>query len=326
MAGKFWFDGAAPRHRADDLFLAKRPHDPARRQPVQRQQGAVRRPPTRRRRRGPDPLRQNITTFALQGTCLAVYDDGSGSKLYLGTNELSPTAHVLRWNGSSWDVVGTVTEPTNPAGDPNVRVTSMTVYDSDGPGPNRPVLVVGGSFRAVDGASGFSLLANYDGMNWSTNPGLFGPTTFWVDAAYAADIGSGPRLYVSGSFTSTFPRNVTDLAQWDGQQWSPMGPNPPLAPSVNVFAAVTDESGTTLWAGGGFGSIGGIAVKSLAVWNGISWSNPSGGVYRNPTGTQPGVVNAIRVFDDGRGPAIFVGGLFARVGPGGFVAANGVAR
>jgi hypothetical protein len=74
--------------------------------------------------------------------------------------------------------------------------------------------------------------------------------------------------------------------------------------------------GPELYAGGSFTAAGGVLASYIARWNGSTWS-PLPGTSLN------GYVRAMTVFDDGSGPALYVGGGFTTAGG---APADGVAR
>jgi hypothetical protein len=79
-----------------------------------------------------------------------------------------------------------------------------------------------------------------------------------------------------------------------------------------VRAAVTwdDGSGEALYVGGDFTIAGCETVNSIARWDGSNWSaltGPGGEGVNN-------IVSAMAVFDDGTGPALYVGGPFTTAG------------
>ncbi|TVQ62736.1 MAG: hypothetical protein EA379_05050 [Phycisphaerales bacterium] len=88
-----------------------------------------------------------------------------------------------------------------------------------------------------------------------------------------------------------------------------------------VFAlAVYDPGmGPRLYVGGSFGSAGGVTVNRIARWNGASWAALPGVDTPGVSGT----VNALAVYDDGSGPALYVGGAFTEAGG---VTVNRIAR
>jgi hypothetical protein len=86
---------------------------------------------------------------------------------------------------------------------------------------------------------------------------------------------------------------------------------------VNALAAYDDGSGPQLYAAGEFSaSAGGVPLGRIARWTGSVWSAVGGGIAGN-------FVECLYVFDDGLGPALYVGGGFASAGG---VPANGIAR
>ena len=62
--------------------------------------------------------------------------------------------------------------------------------------------------------------------------------------------------------------------------------------------------------GGDFHFAGGVSVFEIAKWDGTTWSALSG---PNTIGTN-NRVNALAVYDDGGGPALFAGGFFTHAG------------
>lgn len=82
-------------------------------------------------------------------------------------------------------------------------------------------------------------------------------------------------------------------------------------PGLNGFGYASivwnDGSGEALYVGGLFGVAGCADTPLVARWDGDSWSGLG-------TGISGDEVSAIAVFDDGRGPALFVGGEFTYAG------------
>ncbi len=81
--------------------------------------------------------------------------------------------------------------------------------------------------------------------------------------------------------------------------WSALGEG--VNGDVREVAVVTLDGEERVFAGGWFGS-----GLNFAEWDGNSWV-PLGGGFNS-------IVHAIAVFDDGRGPALFVAGDFTQVG------------
>jgi len=195
-------------------------------------------------------------------------------------------------------------------------VAALEAYD-DGAGT---MLYAGGEFTRA-GVVAATRIAKWDGAQWSALAGLSGEgmnNTVYTLAEY--DDGTGNALYAGGVFTSAGGVTVNRIAKWDGAEWwvldGPSGEG--TNDIVRVLAAYDDGTGAALYAGGNFLSAGGVAVNGIARWDGTQWSalvGPSG------VGTD-GSVNALAVFDDGTGPALYAGGSFTEAGgqPANFIA------
>jgi hypothetical protein len=272
---------------------------------------------------------------------LLVFDDGSGSALYACGTSTSSVRLVARWDGASWTILGSGA---------NGEVVTLSSFD-DGGGPR---LFAGGSFTSIGGTSA-SGIAKWDGASWlplgsglngvanalvahddGSGPALFvggeftnaggvsanhvakwngtswsalgSGTGAWVDALHVFDDGSGggPELYAGGTFTSAGGGTANRVARWDGASWSALGTG--LSGGCTVFEVFDDGAGAALYAGGNFNVAGGVPTNGLARWNGTSWS------------TVPGMsamahIEAMAVFDDGSGTALYTGGyVFTALG------------
>jgi hypothetical protein len=187
-------------------------------------------------------------------------------------------------------------------------VFALHAFD-DGTGP---ALFAGGALDTAGGVSANNI-AKWNGTIWSTlGSGLNGE----ADALQVFDDGSGPALYAGGNFTMAGGASANDIARWDGASWSSLGSGL-SGPSHRVQALATfdDGSGPALYAGGLFFSAGGSPARSVARWNGASWSPLAGGLE--------GIVHALQVFDDGSGPALYAAGAFDVAGG---VSANNIAK
>jgi hypothetical protein len=90
-----------------------------------------------------------------------------------------------------------------------------------------------------------------------------------------------------------------------------------MSAAVNALTVWDDGTGPALYAGGFFATAGGMTVNSIAKWDGAAWSPVGSG----SSGVGGGVM-ALTVFDDGTGPALYVGGNFGTIGG----VANNVAK
>jgi hypothetical protein len=255
---------------------------------------------------GWSPLGSGIGTLASLGEvrALAVFDDGSGPTLYAGGQFTSAggtiASNIAKWDGAAWSSVG---EPGEFATGTFGPVNALVAFD-DGTGPK---LYAGGDFLNAGGVVA-TRIASWDGASWS---GLQSPVNDAVLTLEVLDLGSGPALYAAGFFTLARGVPVNRIARWDGANWSALGGGigGPGSPYVSALTVFDGGSGPVLLAGGSFAEAGGAAARSLAKWDGTSWSEFEGGVSGSA-----GTVLSLRVLDDGRGPTLFAGGDFTEAG------------
>ncbi len=239
---------------------------------------------------------------------LAVFDDGGGPALYVGGTFLTAGGisvnNIAKWDGTQWsDFAG-------PSGiGIDGKVWALAVYD-DGGGE---ALYVAGDFATAGGIS-VNNIAKWDGTQWSVLGGTSAPGLNNVVWALAVFDGS---LYVGGIFTEADGVTVNGIAKWDGASWSaPSGPSGTgMNGGVHGLVVYDDGTGAALFAGGTFSTAGGVTVNRISKWDGVSWSSLSGPLGTGVGGGFPWV-NSLAVYDDGSGPALFVGGEFTTAGGG----------
>jgi hypothetical protein len=246
------------------------------------------------------PIGSGIST-PFYTDALAVYDDGNGKKLYVGGEFESKTtlvSNIAKWDGTAWGPLnggGFVSGTGN-------TVTCLCVFRN---AHGHDVLYVGGGFGLLyhDGISEWAHgIVSWNGVTWDTmNRGLSGSPV----AMIVFDDGSGPALYVAGGFHTAGPVTVNNIARWDGSSWSALGSG--TNGVVYALAVHDDGSGPALYAAGSFTLAGGHQAVRLAKWNGSDWSQVSA-AYPN------GNLAALASFDDGTGPALYIGGQFTLVG------------
>ena len=227
---------------------------------------------------------------------LKVYDDGNGASLYAsgafplaGGTGVNP---IAQWDGATWIALGT--------GLNDISLTLATYDDGNG-----EALYAGGDFINAGGVN-TGKIARWDGTSWaaasaSTGQGLDGR----VRASTVYDDGSGPALYVGGSFTKAGSVSANNIARWDGSSWSTLGDG--TDDSVYALGVYDDGTGPALFAGGRFKRADGTFADRIAKWNGTTWSS---------IGSQSAVRGEIydmAVYDDGNGPALYVTGAGAQI-------------
>ena len=208
-----------------------------------------------------------------------------------------PLARIARWDGKQWHPLG--------AGiDGNGTVLALEVMQEG----SAWVLIAGGSFTSASGVAA-SRIARWDGMNWSPlGAGLNGSPGVLALEVY--NEGSGPQLFAAGVFTVPGNTSFSGIARWNGVAWTAVGDDALSVGSVQSLRVHDDGTGSALYMGGEFLSVGDIpGTRGIACWNGKEWSAVGGGL------TGPlGVVNAIEAFPVDGTPELHIGGLLWAVG------------
>ncbi len=203
-------------------------------------------------------------------SALAVYDDGTGSALYVGGGFTEaggqPANFIAKWDGAEWSALGVLLDD-----DPFGYVHALAVYD-DGSGP---ALFAGGSFTTADGIT-VDNIAKWDGTQWSALEGTLGfGTNGSVGTLAVYDDGNGEALYAGGKFETAGGVTVNRIARWDGERWSSLsgpsgvgldGDSHTYDRAVYTLDVFNDGTGNALFAGGSFATAGGIPSSRIAKW------------------------------------------------------------
>lgn len=151
------------------------------------------------------------------------------------------------------------------------------------------------------------------------NDGFHTPSVLGIESLAVFDDGSGPALFVGGSFGRAWDTLAQTIVRWDGKTWTALpekfGPYAPMIDIVSVAKSMLvfdDGNGPGLFIGGYFSTVGDVVVNAIAKWDGQTWSALGNGFYHgNPcTPWSDPVVHALAVFDDGNGPALYAAGSF----------------
>ncbi len=235
---------------------------------------------------------------------LAVYDGGGGPSLYAGGFFTQPSRCVARWDGASWQPVGTGVNGTNGL----AVVEALAVFD-DGGGEQ---LYAAGNFNTAGGVPA-SWIARWDGSAWSA----LGPEVFFGSGSFSSrildlavhDDGSGPALWAAGSFSSINGSAGSGpfLARWDGLGWNAVAGTTGVVRRLVEFAP-PGAGAPLLVAAGDFTQVGGTAASRIASWDGAAWSPLTSGL--------DGSVRGLRAWNDGvaGGERLLVTGFFQDAG------------
>ena len=242
---------------------------------------------------------------AAQVFAMKVFDDGSGSALFVGGSFLQAggvsAGGIARFDGAGWSAVG---PPLTLPGCADCPPTAyaFTTFDA-GAGEQ---LYAGGWFTEI-GRTVVNNLARWNGSAWQPIGGVT-RNRFGVEAQVRAltawDDGRVNALYVGGSFDNADSTPADSIARWDGSLWAPLGSG--VDGNVAAMAVFDDGSGQALFVAGQFTTAGRLSVRNIATWDGGAWNDVGGGFN--------GRVNALSVFDDGTGPALYAAGDFTLAG------------
>ncbi|MBI1853858.1 MAG: hypothetical protein HYR85_26270 [Planctomycetes bacterium] len=223
---------------------------------------------------------------------LRSFDDGSGPALYVAGSfddvlvdgRCTASRGIARFNGHTWSAM--------PDG---VFINALVVY-------------AGGSRAALYAAGTFDFgrtIAKWNGTSWSP---VGDPTQSNVHVMGVFDGGGGPQLYAG---------HDRGMTRWNGSVWTDTGDGIGIDGAVASVFATDVVGGPALYVGGYFTRVGHVATGRVARWDGQSWWALGSGI------TDCCNVQSFAVYDDGRGPALYVAGTF---GAAGAITTSNIAR
>jgi hypothetical protein len=192
---------------------------------------------------------------------------------------------VQHWDGAAWSRLAGL----------EGEVKAFAWVD----GASGPDLLAAGHFD-VDGAPAGQALARWDGASWRAL-GLIGDA--WALASWVPEAGGAAQLAVAGSFDA--PLSGSGVAHLQDGTWSWLGGGPVQGTPHTLLAWARGRS-TELYLGGQFSAVAGVAARSIARWDGTSWSPLESGV--------PGDVFALAVRGTGPKSELIVAGHFELAG------------
>src|SRR5262245_7059290 len=129
----------------------------------------------------------------------------------------------------------------------------------------RSVAVVLGTIL-ISAPSADLYAATFSDDNWTSMGGYPGVN----DPVYATVVDGSGNLYIAGYFTIAGDVFATNIAKWNGTNWSALGSglqgNPGFWPDLYALAV----SGNDLYAAGHFTTAGGSPATNIAKWDGSS--------------------------------------------------------
>ena len=196
-----------------------------------------------------------------RGMEIAVYDDGTGPALFVGGDfdhaGGNPMGEIAKWDGREWSPLGLGTVGA---------VWGLTVFDP-GPPSAGTKLYCAGNFVSAGGVPA-SQFASWDGKQWESI--FWSASGGFILARAIFDDGTGPAMYMGGTFTGLNGVPASRIAKWDGTTFAPVGGG--MNAAVTGLIVGEDESGSVLIASGTFTEAGGVPANRMAKWNGKAWS------------------------------------------------------
>lgn len=124
-------------------------------------------------------------------------------------------------------------------------------------------IYAGGDFTGMGGVANTGRIARWDGSAWNEVGGGLS------DRVYAIAVDTdGTSIYVGGDFLNAGGvANADRIAKWDGSNWTALSTG-----ANNTVGAIVVGPDGTVYAGGTFTSIGGVAIDRIAKWDGATWS------------------------------------------------------
>jgi hypothetical protein len=236
-----------------------------------------------------EPLNMAGTPPAYQ-TRLLYMDAGDGHRLYLTCRVEPYVWQAFWWNGSSWV-----------------------------PMPKSFATYLGFPIGSADLGGGPRIYGrlNYDGRPVGTppvQPGFgYWDGSEWVRIAHTSHYNHAHiwlhdgKVFFFGDYDLLNGEYVGGFAAWDGQEWSRPWPHLQLGP-VGTFrwTIFDDGTGATVYASGLVEPPNQRA--SVWKWTGAAWE-----LFGMDTSTSGivGLIDDVTVFDDGRGPSLYITGGFS---------------
>lgn len=204
---------------------------------------------------------------ATQISGLAVFDDGSGSKLFVSGSQVKLAGNsgpslgsCAAWDGTQWKAAG-------PMPATQIRLHTLAMNGTTGLYATMSSTVGG--------------VAQWKGSAWvSMN------CANAMHALTVFDDGGGEALYASG---------FDSVRKYDGLSWPIIG-NAHAVYGPSALAVYNDGGVEALYLGGFFDDVSGVRANGFAKWDGVAWSEVGGGVSGQVAPPFPPGVTSLTVF------------------------------
>lgn len=203
-------------------------------------------------------LGAGLTGGGATGYALAEAPNGD---IYVGgdfTNAgASGADYIARWDGSTWNVVGSATAINN-------IVRGMAI------GPTG-IVYAGGDFTNAGGDASADRIAQWNGVAWSALG------TGMDNIVRSIVVLADGTIYAGGDFATADGNAAVRIAKWNGSAWSAMGAGLTGGGTNRAFKLALAKN-NVLFVGGTFTAAGGIGANNIAQWNGVTFSPLGSGV------------------------------------------------
>jgi hypothetical protein len=211
---------------------------------------------------------------------------------FRGEDSTVPVHAVMKKVDGAWEPVGGVFRAQHWFGD---GVFQLVEYGDE--------FIGVGSF-AYAGDRYAAGITRWDGVNWAPFCGGYGID----DDVFCAGVYQG-QVVVGGRFNDAGCTQAARVAIWDGSGWQSLGADfsRDLASGPMVWDVV--QWGDDLIVVGEFDRHASTPMKNVARWDGVSWYDIGGGIYKTGTGSEKGFSACVY---EGQ---LVVGGGFDHAGP-----------
>lgn len=195
----------------------------------------------------------------------------------------------------------------------NARVYDLAVHNNIGSAlPPYLGLYAAGDFTQAGTASA-NRIACWDGVQWQPlGTGCNGS----VFALHANRDASNPfyGLWAGGAFTTSGGTTTNGITRWTGGFMQLIDTSSQIGVNGNVYAITT--FGNELIMAGTFTQAGSTPANNIARWDGSNFLPlTTSSINGTSGGFIPGRVDALEVYNDGSGDALYAGGFFTAAGP-----------
>lgn len=247
---------------------------------------------------------------------LAVYDDELYAAGFFSFPNFPDGVAIAKWNGNNWTPVGPEVSYYSPS------IECMEVYNGE--------LYIAGAYYLIGGGgvAEYFRVSKWDGYNWSDVVTI--PASYTLDGALGGIFSMktyNGELYVAGQFSGIDTIWASQIARWNGNNWSAVGSGINFESyqygfdgAYYTYVSSLEVYNGALYAAGFFNHCDTILSRSIAKWDGAGWSNLGLGLVNN-SGIGWGYGFTMVSTDT----ALFVGGRFNYVNGYNGIAANNIA-